>query len=72
MSLFLKRVARYAVQKVTSDPRAREKAVETAQLIAGEIKLIAREEDRARAAGRSVRRFLNSLQDDRRSGQGDR
>lgn len=72
MSLFLRRAFRYAAQKVASDPRAREKAVEAARLVADEVKVIARDEDRARAAGRSVRRFLNRLQDDRRSDEGNK
>jgi hypothetical protein len=72
MALLLRRAFRYAAQKVASDPHAREKAIEAARVIADEVKVIARDEDRARAAGRSVRRFLNRLQDDRRPGGGDK
>lgn len=62
MSLMIRRIFRYATQKAASDPRVREKAKQAAQFMAGEAKVIAREEDRARAAGRSVRRALNMLQ----------
>lgn len=65
MSPLLRRAFRYASQKVASDPRVQEKAVEAARFIADEVKLIARDEDRARAAGRSFRRALNLLQGDR-------
>lgn len=62
MAVWLNRIARYAVRKVASDPRAREKAVSTARAVADEAKTIARDKDRARAAGRSVRRAINKLQ----------
>lgn len=71
MSLFLRRVARYAAQKVAADPRVREKAVEAARFVADEAKLIARDQDRARAAGRSFRRALNLLQSHQESGRDD-
>ncbi len=65
MSFLLRQIARYAAQKLTSDPRAREKAVKAARLAAGEARQIARGEDRARAAGRALRRAMNKLQGDR-------
>ena len=65
MSLFLRNIARYAAQKLASDPRAREKAAKAARVVAGEAKQIARDEDRARAAGRAVRRAINKLQGER-------
>jgi hypothetical protein len=65
MSFILRRIARYAAQKIASDPRAREKAAMVARVVVGEAKQIAREDDRARAAGRAVRRALNKLQGDR-------
>ncbi len=65
MSFLLHRIARYAAQKLASDPRAREKAAKAARVIVGEARQIARGEDRARAAGRALRRAMNKLQSDR-------
>ncbi len=65
MSFFLRHIARYAAQKLASDPRAREKAAKAARVVVGEARHIAREEDRARAAGRALRRAMNKLQSDR-------
>jgi hypothetical protein len=36
MSLFLRHIARYAAQKLASDPRVREKAAKAARVVAGE------------------------------------
>lgn len=63
MSLFLRQVARLAVQKLASDPELRRKTADAARQVVDEAKQIAQEEDRARAAGRAVRRALNKLQD---------
>ncbi len=65
MSFLLRHIARYAAQKLASDPRAKEKAAQAARLVVGEAKQIAREDDRARAAGRAVRRAINKLRGDR-------
>ena len=65
MSLFLRQIARYAAQKLTSDPRAREKAANAARVVVGEAKQIARGDDKARAAGRALRRAINKLKGDR-------
>ena len=65
MSFFLRHIARYAAQKLASDPRAREKAAKAARVVVGEARQIARGEDRARAAGRALRRAMNKLQGDR-------
>jgi hypothetical protein len=65
MSFLLRHIARYAAQKLASDPRAKEKAAKAARVIVGEAKQIAREGDRARAAGRAVRRVMNKLRGDR-------
>jgi hypothetical protein len=65
MSLFLRQIARYAAQKLTSDPRAREKAAKAARVVVGEAKQTAREKDSARAAGRALRRVINKVQGDR-------
>ncbi len=65
MSFFLRHIARYAAQKLASDPRAREKAAKVAHVVGGEARQIARAENRARAAGRALRRAMNKLQGDR-------
>jgi hypothetical protein len=65
MSFFLRHIARYTAQKLASDPWAREKAAKAARVVVGEARQIARGEDRARAAGRALRRAMNKLQDDR-------
>ena len=62
MSSLLRHIGRYAAQKLASDPRAREKAAKVASVVVGEASRIARGEDRARAAGRAVRRVMNKLQ----------
>ncbi len=65
MFFFLRHIARYAAQKLASDPRAREKAAKAARVVVGEAKQIVRGEGRARAAGRALRRAMNKLQGDR-------
>ena len=62
MSLFLRHIARFAAQKLASDPRAREQAAKAARVVMGEAKQISRGEDRARAAGRALRRAINKVQ----------
>ncbi len=56
MSFLLRHIARYAAQKLASDPRAREKAAKVARVVVDEARHIARREDKARAAGRVLRR----------------
>ena len=65
MSLFLRQIARYAAQKLTSDTRAREKTANAARVVVEEAKQITRQEDKARAAGRAFRRAMNKLKGDR-------
>jgi len=65
MSFLLRHIGRYAAQILASDPRAREKAAKAASAVVNEAKQIAREEDKARAAGQAVRRAINKLQGDR-------
>ena len=65
MSFLLRHIARYATQKPASDPRAREKAAKAARVVVDEARQIARGEDRARAAGRALRRVMNRMQGDR-------
>ena len=52
--------ARYVVQKAASDPDARDKVLKVALRGVDEAKQIARENDRAYAAGRALRRMLKS------------
>ncbi len=65
MSFLLRHVARYATQKLAADPRVREKAAKAARVVFDETRQIAREEDRARAAGRALRRVMNKMRGDR-------
>ncbi len=65
MSPLLRHLGRYAAQKLASDPRAREKAAKVASVVVGEARQVASGEDRAREAGRAVRRALNKLQGNR-------
>jgi hypothetical protein len=65
MSFLLRQIARYAAQKLASDPRAKEKATKAARVVVDEARQIAREEDKARAAGRALRRAMNKLRGDR-------
>lgn len=64
MSFLIRKALRFAAQKVASDPRAREKAGEYARLISDEVRTISRDEDRARAAGRSIGRLIKHWQQD--------
>ncbi len=64
MSFLVRHIARYAVKKLAFNPRMREKAVEAARAVGGEAKRIANEKDRARAAGRALRRAINKVQGD--------
>ncbi len=65
MSFLLRHIARYVVQKLASNPQAREKAARVARVVVGEARQIAREENKARAAGRALRRAMNKLRGDR-------
>ncbi len=64
MSFLVRQIARYAVKKLASNSRAREKAAEVARAIGSEAKHIVGEEDRARAAGRALRRAVKKIQGD--------
>ncbi len=61
MSLIIGRFARYAARRIAASPKARDFAVKAAKGVADEAKAVAKEEDKARAAGRSVRRIVNSF-----------
>ncbi len=65
MSFLLRHVARYAAQKLAANPRVRETAAKAARVVVDEARQIAREEDRAQAAGRAFRRVMNKMQGDR-------
>jgi hypothetical protein len=65
MSALFRHITRYVAQKIASDPRARDMAARAAHGVVEEAKQIAKEDDRAYAAGRAVRRALNKLQNNR-------
>lgn len=65
MSVLLRQILRYAARKVASDPAAREKAIGAARTVVAEAKQVAGDKDRARAAGRALRRALDNLKADR-------
>ncbi len=62
MSFILRNIVRYAAQKLASNPQVRESAAKAARVVVDEAEQIARREDKARAAGRAVRRAMNKLQ----------
>jgi hypothetical protein len=62
MSVFLRQIARFVTKKGASDPETREKVVKAARGVVEEAKRIAKEDDRAYAAGRAFRRTLEKLQ----------
>jgi len=64
MSFLLRHISRYAVQKLTSDPMVKDKAAKVARGVVDEARHIAREKDKARAAGQALRRTMNKLQGD--------
>ncbi len=61
MSALFRQLSRYVTQKIATDPRAREMATKAAQGVVKEAKQIAKENDKAYAAGRAVRRALNKF-----------
>ena len=65
MSVLLRQIARYVAQKVAADPEAREKVVKAARGVVEEAKQIAKEDDRAYAAGRAFRRAFDKLRGNR-------
>ena len=65
MSFLLRKVARYVAQRAASDPEAREKVLKGARVVFAEAKQIAKEDDRAYAAGRAFRRAFDKLQGSR-------
>jgi hypothetical protein len=65
MSMFLSRIVRFAAQRIVFSPQARTVAAKAVRGVADEVRLIAREKDKARAAGRSVRRAISRLQGER-------
>ena len=62
MSFLLRNLARYAAQKLASNPQVRETAAKAARVVVDEAKDIAGKKDKALAAGRAVRRAMNKLQ----------
>lgn len=66
MALLIGRLASFAAQRIASNSLARDLAVKAAKGLADEAKLVAKEEDKVRAAGRSVRRLLDRFRNTRR------
>ncbi len=58
MSFLLRNIARYAAQKLVSNPRARETAAKAARVVVDEARQIARREDKARADKRILTETL--------------
>ena len=65
MSILLRQLARYVVQKAASDPEVREKMVKAARGVVAEIKQVAKEDNRAHAAGKALRRTYEKLRSNR-------
>jgi len=65
MSPWLSQLARFAAQKLVARPEVQAKAAEAARAVVREASLIARDEDRARAAGRAFRRALDKWRGER-------
>ena len=65
MSVFLRQITRFVVQKAASDPVAREKVLKAARGVVEAAGQIAKEDDRAYAAGRAFRRAFDKLRSDR-------
>lgn len=65
MPLFLRQIARYAAQKLASDPRTREKASKITRAAVNQAKEIASDDDKARAVGRAFRRAIKGVQGDK-------
>lgn len=62
MSIPLRYFVKTAAKRIVTDPKAREKTVNTARTVTEEAKQIYRDEDRARAAGKAVRRAWKRFQ----------
>jgi hypothetical protein len=65
MSLLLRQIARYVVQKAASNPEVREKMVKAARGVVAETKQIAKEDNRAYAAGQALRRAYDKIRSNR-------
>jgi predicted ATP-dependent protease len=65
MSMILRKLAHYVAQKAASDPEAREKVLRAAGGVVEQAKQIAKEDNRAYAAGKAVRRAFDKLQKNR-------
>ena len=59
MSFLVRKLIGQLARKAASDPAMREKALKVAQGVVKETEKIAKEDDRAYAAGRALRRALN-------------
>ncbi|SCA55558.1 hypothetical protein MTBPR1_100199 [Candidatus Terasakiella magnetica] len=64
MSILFRKIANYAVQKIASDPVARQQATDAVRKVSKEVRTIAASDDSAYETGRSVRRVLNRFKND--------
>ena len=58
MSFLLRNLVRQLAQRAANDPATREKALKVARGVVSETKQIAKQDDRAYAAGKALRRAL--------------
>ena len=65
MSVLLRQIARYVVQKAASNPEVRENILKAARGVAAETKQIAKKDNRAQAAGQALRRAYEKLRSNR-------
>jgi uncharacterized membrane protein len=65
MSLLFRKIARYVAQKAATDPAVKETMAKVARSVVDESKHIAKQDDRAYAAGRAFRRAFDRLQNNR-------
>lgn len=61
MSFLLRKIARQLMQKAATDPQAREKMVKVASDVAKQAQKIAKEDDKAFATGKALRRAFDKM-----------
>lgn len=65
MSILLRQIARYIVQKAASDPEVREKTLKAVRSVVAETKQIAEKDNRTQAASQALRRAYEKLRSNR-------
>lgn len=61
MSFLLRKIARQLVQKAATDPQARDKMVKVASDVAKQAQKIAKEDNKAFATGKALRRAFDKM-----------